>query len=462
MRCHALRCCRAFASRLAGKGGIVLACLGAIATVLAVFPTCGGRPSRPAAARHTAPRSLTERHDVPEVAPRPPFKKLWESRETDSREWLSEIDGLPIIVTDDAIYRPLAESYVATDLRTGKRLWQKTTAHGYPSDLAYDGETLYLVMGNNLLAVVPRTGKQRWSLPIKKLGAVPYLAPAEPFPGFADPPYRRFATPPEYSTLPAAESVNPVAARPGLLVYECGHFCIAALNTRTRKTSWAVRLPVESFAIDAHFPVRVRPIMVGDRWLIVTDEGGIYGIEMQTGQLLWQYPDGRHYDVAGIAADSSRVYYAAVMGEMGALDVGTGLPLWKRETKEPVFNHAPPLPLGNISVFVAVDGVLHAVNAADGTRRWDFTPPNDGGLGLLAPTAYGGQIFLHTGATLMALDTSGRKIWAWNTPEEDTLRNPMRVTVFKDGVLLHEWGTFIYYAMTKSAPGSSGRTGVNQ
>ena len=189
--------------------------------------------------------------------------------------------------------------------------------------------------------------------------------------------------------------------------------------------------------------------MVGDRWLIVTDEGGIYGIEMQTGQLLWQYPDGRHYDVAGIAADSSRVYYAAVMGEMGALDLETGQRLWRREPKEPLIHQPPPVPLGNLAVFVA-DGILHAVNAADGTRRWDFTPPSDRGLGMV-PTVYGGQIFLHTGATLMALDSSGRRIWTWNTPEEDTLGNPMRVTVFKDGVLLHDSGTVVCYGMTKSA-----------
>ena len=459
MRCHMLRRWRVFASRVAAKGRIVLACLGAVATVLAVLPRCGGRP---AAARHTTPRRVTERHDMSEVAPRPPLKKLWESRGTYWSDWVSEAFERSVIVTDDGIYSLLEGIYVATDLRTGKRLWRKASPGGsLPSDFADDGEALYLVMGDKLLALAPRTGEERWSLPIDKLGGVPSVTPAEPFPGYANAPYPRFATPPEYSrpraasgqfrssfALPEYSGPNPVAARRGLLIYECGDFCIAALNTLTRKTSWAVRLPVEPFAVDAHFPVRVRPVMVGDRWLIVADEGGIYGIAMQTGQLLWRYPNGRHYDVAGIAADRSRVYYAAVMGEVGALDLETGQRLWKREPKNPLVHQPPPVPIGNLAVFVA-DGIIHAVNAANGSRRWDFTLPSAWEL-LMVPTVYGGQVFLHTGAALIALDSSGRKIWTWKTPEEDTLGNPMRVTVFKDGVLLHNSGAVVCYGMARS------------
>jgi outer membrane protein assembly factor BamB len=147
------------------------------------------------------------------------------------------------------------------------------------------------------------------------------------------------------------------------------------------------------------------------------------------------------------------------MGEMGALDLETGQRLWRREPKEPLIHQPPPVPIGDLAVLVA-DGIIHAANAADGSRRWDFTLPSAIGL-VVVPTVYGGQIFLHTGPTLIALDSSGRRIWTWKTPEEDTLGNPMRVTVFKDGVLLHDSGAVICYGMTRAGAGDSGATRAN-
>jgi outer membrane protein assembly factor BamB len=172
-------------------------------------------------------------------------------------------------------------------------------------------------------------------------------------------------------------------------------------------------------------------------------------IEIKTGRLRWRYPPDLGYiteynGVGAMAADGARLYFAGP--EVGARDLKTGTLLWKAASRRAPIMEAPA-PIGRLALFVGKDGWLHAVNAADGKPRWKFRSP-EGKLYLSGPTVYGGPIFLHTGKALIALDASGKQLWTWRTPAGD-VQNPTRIDVFNDGVLLHEWGNFAYYAMAK-------------
>jgi len=409
-----------------------------IAASLVLTCSTGCRaPKQRAAPRATNPAAKPA---VPrEVAPHPPFRRVWLSRADFAAEDTGPegLYGGPLI-TDRVLYRVLHEGGAvrAVDHRTGKVLWQKQTERG--SIPAYDGKTVYVAAKGKLVACDALTGHERWSVPL-----------------LADLP-------------PAARQIelSPIAARPGSVF--CGrHRLIVAFDTTKRKRTWTIELPYmpQAFTIRGRPYYYVRPIIAADRYLIFTGDFGIVCIEIEIGRLRWHYPpEGRsarrpgepdlvvpYYAVSGIAADSARLYFmgagAGTGGpETGALDLRTGRLLWKAATMWTPARQAPA-PLRGLALFVGKDRRLHAVNAADGKPRWEFASP-EGKLHLSRPTVYGGQIFLHTGKALMALDASGRTLWTWRTQDGDT-PNPTRITVFNDGVLLHERGTFVYYAMVK-------------
>jgi len=372
-----------------------------------------------------------------EVAPHPPFERVWVSRADFTAEDTGPEGyyGGPLI-TDRVLYRVLHEGGAvrAVDLHTAKVLWQKQTErHTVPVD---DGKTVYVAAKGKLIACDPLTGHERWGVPLADL-------------------------------LPADYHVEltPIAARPGSVF--CGSYrLIVAFDTTKRKRTWTIELPYmwQSFTLRGR-PYYVRPIIAADRYLIFTGDFGIVCIEIKTGRLRWHYPpegpNARrpgepdlvvpYYAVSGIAADSARLYFmGAGEGtgglETGALDLATGRLLWRAAPMRTNVRQAPA-PLGGLALFVGKDERLHAVNAADGKPRWELASP-EGKLHLSRPTVYGGRIFLHTGKTLTALDASGRTLWTWRTQAGDT-PNPTRIAVFNDGVLLHERGTFVYYAMVK-------------
>ncbi|MBI2300240.1 MAG: PQQ-binding-like beta-propeller repeat protein [Armatimonadetes bacterium] len=95
-------------------------------------------------------------------------------------------------------------------------------------------------------------------------------------------------------------------------------------------------------------------------------DGDLYALDRATGAIRWRFATLAEC-VAGPCVDPSGVYVAATDGVVYALDPAGG-ERWRYDGGRPFV--APPIRYGELLVAPAVDGTVHAVEAATGRLRW--------------------------------------------------------------------------------------------
>ncbi len=323
---------------------------------------------------------------------RPPFKKLWSFKTED------QVDSF--LVTDLAVFFGTFHCYGAVDLATGRLLWQAPIPKKhFGAHVAYDGDTLYVAIGlQKLGAYEPQTGEELWSLPMK-------------------------------------DYASEIAACDGTVFCELEAGVLSAIDTRTRVQRWATKL--------SDVRMSVRPFVNGDSLLVVTYAGQVLSLDPETGRVRWRQAvvEGEEYWVSGIVADRERLYCTTRSGELVALDLGSGRPLWRFAAQEGIYGN--PILLDNLVLFGAQDGMLYAVNGADGRGNWSAVLSREMYPDVSPPVVCDGQILVTAGGKLFAFDGSGRMLWQWDT-EQDLFSQP--ITVLGDGVLLagsHAFRSFV-------------------
>jgi len=164
----------------------------------------------------------------------PPFVKTWEFRAHAQFE--------NYIKSQDVVYFGTYDSYGAVDLRTGRRLWETTLPESVSGvHVAFDGKTLFAAAGQwKLVACEPKTGKARWSLPLK---------------GYS----------------------GPMVVAGGVLYCEIKDGVLTALDTRTRKSRWSLNLeprplPKKSMR---NLGMSADPLIIEGRLFVGTNAAGI-------------------------------------------------------------------------------------------------------------------------------------------------------------------------------------------
>jgi outer membrane protein assembly factor BamB len=128
--------------------------------------------------------------------------------------------------------------------------------------------------------------------------------------------------------------------------------------------------------------VRSSPVVAGELVLVGSEDGHLYAIDRTSGQERWRYHTrGAVTSTAAVAG--SRAFVVGGGGSLHALELDSGRLLWTLSTGEPeIYEQRPgeprnwdfyassPVIAGDTIVIGGADGVVYAVDVADGTPRW--------------------------------------------------------------------------------------------
>jgi outer membrane protein assembly factor BamB len=164
------------------------------------------------------------------------------------------------------------------------------------------------------------------------------------------------------------------------------------------------------------------PLALADAVYVAAADGGITRIDPATGRTVWRISANRTLS-AGVGADANIVVVGTDKGDVLAFDTN-GSPKWTAKVSTEVI--APPRVSEGIVAIFAGDGSIHALSAADGSKKWvnqriapSLTVRNFAG-GALAR----GALFVGTaGGRLLAFDIA-TGIIGWDA----TVANPKGAT----------------------------------
>lgn len=219
-----------------------------------------------------------------------------------------------------------------------------------------------------------------------------------------------------------------VAYDKGIVVVTTGFAQVVALDAKTGKERW--RTPVTA-------PMRAAPTINGGRVFVVTVDNKGIALALSDGRLLWTHAGVEEVTSllvgAAPAVDNGVVIIPYTSGEIAALRVDTGVPLWtdsivaaRRTDASANLSDigARPVIDGNRVFVVGHSGLLVALDMRSGNRAWEVEMS-----GLSQPWIVGRYLYVVTAdSQLVALDSvNGRVLWvlqlaAWVDLEDQTGR----------------------------------------
>jgi outer membrane protein assembly factor BamB len=161
--------------------------------------------------------------------------------------------------------------------------------------------------------------------------------------------------------------------------------------------------------------------VIGDGKLFVADTSGVvHAFDAQSGGKLWSQVAEVEGNLraanfgGGVSYDGGRVYATNGVGEVLALDAGTGAQIWKVKPAGPL-RGAPTVAFGSVYVMTQ-DNQLIALAAADGKQLWNESgsTTQTGLFGVGSPAAGQGTIIAGyaSGELIAYRYENGRVLWA--------------------------------------------------
>ena len=247
--------------------------------------------------------------------------------------------------------------------------------------------------------------------------------------------------------LPAGTASSPVFLASGELVLGARDGRLYALDATTGAVRWSVLLRGKRppAALDGS-PV----VAPGGTLLIGSDDGTLYGVRerkrvlavpfgdvvrataavgpdgsiavgcrddkvyllSQKGQVRWAFPTGGDVD-AVTCADANTILAGSDDGLLYAIDAAQGTQRWTVEVGAPV--RGQPLARGRVWLFAGLDGVVRGVSP-EGKLLWRFQASGP----VAAPLTIGpeGRLYVASrGGQLAALDLEGKVLWRLAVPD---------------------------------------------
>jgi outer membrane protein assembly factor BamB len=286
----------------------------------------------------------------------------------------------------------------ALDAATGTPRWR--TTERVPSDFGYglalsprvDFAAVVVGCDSGLLALDPATGKQLWHSPIDKGVAGPACTETVVFAGGADGHvhacelktgrelwrhefvHDRPDDPPGVDGEKARFPGRP--ARPGAAITDGQVVAVPVfdqcrvllLDAATGKRRWDFRTEGWMYGTPGLGALHV---------LAGSQDRHVYGIDRETGKLAWKVPTGARVESC-VAMAERFAYVGSCDGHLYAIDHAVGRVVWRFAIDKDAHGRAPlygrPLVAGDTVYLAAMRGVVHAIDRAKGTERWQLRP----------------------------------------------------------------------------------------
>lgn len=112
------------------------------------------------------------------------------------------------------------------------------------------------------------------------------------------------------------------------------------------------------------------PAIDGERIFAASEDGNVYGLELESGNVIWRTRLDDETVTGGVGAGRGLVLVGTANAEVIAFNQFTGEELWRGAVTSEVLS--PPQTNGDVVVAQTVDGKLIALDAGDGARRWIY------------------------------------------------------------------------------------------
>jgi outer membrane protein assembly factor BamB len=259
------------------------------------------------------------------------------------------------------------------------RAWQHNIGGAVQSRLVRDGDLLYVTsMGNDLVALNPADGSEKFRT--KTDGPIfssPCVTDAVAYFGSAD------------------------------------HY-VYAVDAKTGQQKWKAKT---DGAVLAGPNVAQGIVCVG------STDTNIYGLDINDGHYVWTVPGHNMYQ-SQTATDGDHFFVGGWDNHFRCIDAKTGHVAWDLELGKPqklpgFSSYAPAITspaVGAGNVFVSTnDGILHALNIADGTEAWRVDWKK---MGYSSPCYHDGRVYCalsDEGKTFCVNADSGEMLWTADT-----------------------------------------------
>ncbi len=255
---------------------------------------------------------------------------------------------------DDArVYVPLqSQALVALDRESGAVAWKRDIESAWPPVLR-DG-VLYLAASDEVHALDPATGEQRWRTSLDRPVTAPLTWAAGWLVAVVEPGEIVAFNPSgggiAWRTPLTGSSRSAVASEGSRLFVSLDDGRVVALAAPDGARLWEAKL-----AGTLNAPAATR-----DRVFVGSDNNRLYALDAGTGTLAWQWRVGG--DVIGAATDSAGVvYFASLDNMLRAVNRGNGNQRWKKD-----IGNRPAIPPQVVNDVLLVTGVAPVVTAYDG------------------------------------------------------------------------------------------------
>jgi outer membrane protein assembly factor BamB len=304
--------------------------------------------------------------------------------------WITTLDATPAAggaMDDERVYIPMQPEVIQALRRdTGAKVWTRDIETAWPP-LLVNG-VLYVAASDEIHALDPATGDQKWRVPFEH----PMIAPlsAVPGSGIGDP----------GSAIKSADLL--------IGVFEKG--IVIAFAAEDGRMLWSHELGAASrfaavsdgtrafFALDDSRVVALNvldgtrawertlegmlnePSVARDRVFVGSNNNFLYALDNENGRLAWRWRAGG--DVVGVSADSKGgAYYVSLDNVLRAVNRGNGNQRWIKEI--PTRPFLPPRTFGDgvvseeIVVLTGITSEINAFAAKTGAVAGMYMPPSD-------------------------------------------------------------------------------------
>jgi outer membrane protein assembly factor BamB len=269
----------------------------------------------------------------------------------------------------------VGDQTIALDPRTGKVRWRSDIKLGRTAQpVAMDGRC-FVYDGSGLNGIDAATGRHLWNEQIKTFA---------------------------FEETPAA--ANGVVCMSASI--SVGGNVLLALDAATGARRWQY---------EAENTLETNAAASGGLFYIGSGDKLLYAIDAATGSLRWQAPTDER--VASTPVVAGGLVIITTQGyEVLAFDAATGKARWKSPSLSKAANEgAMPVVAGSTVYVGAGDGTLHALDAGNGRERWRLAAEATNGSGsdpgYLTPIVAGGVAVLFDGnRTLYALDPANGNV----------------------------------------------------